>query len=135
MNKFILALSAVLLFTSVSSHAGPVPHPSTYAEYEQTYMNEKEVQKYWYGLALDKSYVSGLLAHDVYGLIYVKDVEEDNSDSYGMVMVNQGILDPLPSDWEIIFYVNYNGDPLSVFAINHNNGMSSIFLPGVLTAD
>ena len=137
MNKFILALTTALLFTAVSvpSLAGPVPHPSTYANYEQSYFKEQDVRHYWDSIAVDKEYAQGLLALDVYGLSYVKDIDEETPDSFGLVMINRDIITPLPSDWEVIFYVDQNMEPMSVFAINHTNGMASVFLPGVLTGD
>lgn len=137
MNKFILALTTALLFTSVSvlSLAGPVPHPSTYASYEQTYFTEQNVRHYWNSLPVDREYAQGLLALDVYGLAYVKDVDVDTPDSFGAIMINRDIVTPLPNDWEIIFYMDQNMEPTSVFAINHTNGMASVFLPGVLTGD
>lgn len=137
MNRFILSLTTALLFTSVSvpSHADPVPHPSTYATYEQTYFKEEAVRQYWNSLSVDREYAQSLLALDVYGLAYVKDVDVDTPDSFGVVMINQDIATPLPNGWEIIFYVDHNMEPMSVFAINHTNGMASVFLPGVLTGD
>lgn len=136
-NKSITALTVgvMLSISSITAQAGPVPHPSEYASYEQAYVRAYDVEEYWNSVndASDSGRV--LIENDIYGLVYVKDMGKSGEDSIGMSMFRNSVYDVLPSDWEVIFYLGADLKPKSVFAINHNNGMASVFKPGELTGD